>query len=38
MKVRSSIKKICSSCKLVKREGRLRIICSSTPNHKQVQG
>ncbi len=38
MKVRSSIKKICSNCKLVKREGVLRVVCSTTPNHKQVQG
>ncbi len=37
MKVRSSIKKMCSKCKMVKREGVLRIICDN-PKHKQAQG
>ncbi|MES2953517.1 MAG: 50S ribosomal protein L36 [Patescibacteria group bacterium] len=37
MKVRSSIKKICSKCSMVKRKGRLYVICP-TPKHKQRQG
>ncbi|MBP6256235.1 50S ribosomal protein L36 [Patescibacteria group bacterium] len=27
MKVRASVKKMCNNCKLIKRKGRLRIIC-----------
>jgi large subunit ribosomal protein L36 len=37
MKVRASVKKICENCKLVKREGVLRVICKN-PRHKQRQG
>ncbi|MDD3646659.1 MAG: 50S ribosomal protein L36 [Candidatus Gracilibacteria bacterium] len=37
MKVRSSIKPICSDCKIIKRKGVLRVICK-TPKHKQRQG
>ncbi|MDP2942005.1 MAG: 50S ribosomal protein L36 [Candidatus Omnitrophota bacterium] len=37
MKVRSSIKKICEKCKIVKRKGILYVICSN-PKHKQRQG
>ncbi|NQU95035.1 MAG: 50S ribosomal protein L36 [Candidatus Omnitrophica bacterium] len=37
MKVRSSVKKICSKCKIVKRKGVLRVICTD-PKHKQRQG
>ncbi|MEK7085290.1 MAG: 50S ribosomal protein L36 [Patescibacteria group bacterium] len=37
MKVRASVKKICASCKMVRRKGRLRIICVN-PKHKQRQG
>ncbi|MFH1791924.1 MAG: 50S ribosomal protein L36 [Candidatus Omnitrophota bacterium] len=37
MKVRSSVKKICSKCKVVKRRGVVRVICSD-PKHKQRQG
>lgn len=37
MKVRASIKKICSKCKIVKRQGVLRVICEN-PKHKQRQG
>ncbi|GIW64078.1 MAG: 50S ribosomal protein L36 [Patescibacteria group bacterium] len=36
MKIVSSIKKICPKCKMVKRKGRLYIICSN-PKHKQKQ-
>lgn len=38
MKVRSSIKKRCEHCKIVKRKGVLRVICSRNPSHKQRQG
>ncbi|MEK7659589.1 MAG: 50S ribosomal protein L36 [Patescibacteria group bacterium] len=37
MKVRSSVKKICAKCKVIRRGGRVRVICS-TPKHKQRQG
>lgn len=38
MKVRSSVKKICIECKVVKRKGILRVICKTNPKHKQRQG
>ena len=37
MKVKASVKKICEKCKIVKRNGKIRIICEN-PKHKQVQG
>jgi large subunit ribosomal protein L36 len=37
MKVRPSVKKICDRCKVIRRRGRIRVICSN-PRHKQVQG
>ncbi|MCV2518597.1 MAG: 50S ribosomal protein L36 [Candidatus Lightella neohaematopini] len=37
MKVRSSIKKICRYCRIIKRNGILRVVCSD-PKHKQRQG
>jgi large subunit ribosomal protein L36 len=37
MKVRASVKRICENCKLVRRQGRLIVICSN-PRHKQRQG
>ncbi|MDY7025067.1 MAG: 50S ribosomal protein L36 [Pseudomonadota bacterium] len=38
MKVQPSVKKICRNCKVIKRNGIVRIICSSDPRHKQRQG
>ncbi|MEP7217920.1 MAG: 50S ribosomal protein L36 [Bacteroidota bacterium] len=38
MKVRASVKKMCDSCKIVKRKGVVRVICKKTPKHKQRQG
>ncbi len=38
MKVRPSVKLICQNCKLIKREGTLRVICKTNPRHKQRQG
>jgi len=37
MKVRSSVKKICRDCKVIRRKGRLVCICKN-PKHKQRQG
>ncbi len=36
MKVRVSVKKICSDCKIIRRYGVLRVICKN-PRHKQRQ-
>ncbi len=38
MKVRSSVKKICARCQVVRRRGKVRVICKADPKHKQVQG
>jgi large subunit ribosomal protein L36 len=38
MKVRASVKPICDKCKVIRREGVVRVICSSNPKHKQRQG
>ncbi|MBI1888516.1 MAG: 50S ribosomal protein L36 [Candidatus Spechtbacteria bacterium] len=38
MKVRSSVKKICQNCKIVRRVGRIFVVCKRTPKHKQRQG
>lgn len=38
VKVRSSVKPICEHCKVVRRKGVIRIICSRNPKHKQRQG
>ena len=37
MKVRSSVKKICTKCKIIKRDGVVRVICVIA-KHKQRQG
>nr|YP_009309745.1 ribosomal protein L36 [Orobanche austrohispanica]ALJ02174.1 ribosomal protein L36 [Orobanche austrohispanica] len=37
MKIRASIRKICEKCRLIRRQGRIIIICSN-PRHKQRQG
>ena len=37
MKVRPSVKPICDKCKVIKRHGKLMVICSN-PKHKQIQG
>ncbi|MBN2401747.1 MAG: 50S ribosomal protein L36 [Spirochaetes bacterium] len=36
MKVRVSVKKICSDCKVIKRHGVIRVICKNV-RHKQRQ-
>ncbi|MCH8967417.1 MAG: 50S ribosomal protein L36 [Planctomycetes bacterium] len=37
MNVRPSVKRRCEHCKIVRRKGRVRVICSN-PRHKQRQG
>jgi len=37
MKVRASVKAVCRNCKIIKRHGVVRVICSE-PKHKQRQG
>ena len=36
MKVRSSVKIMCDGCNIVKRKGRIYVVCSKNPKHKQV--
>lgn len=38
MKVRSSVRRICENCKIIRRKGVVRVICSKNPKHKQRQG
>jgi ribosomal protein L36 len=37
VKVRSSVKKMCVKCKIIRRNGVVRVICSNQ-KHKQRQG
>ncbi len=37
MKVRAAVKKRCERCKIIRRRGVVRVICSN-PKHKQRQG
>ena len=37
MKVRASIKPICKNCKVIRRSGVVRVLCTN-PRHKQRQG
>ncbi|KAG6336676.1 hypothetical protein ID866_2423 [Astraeus odoratus] len=36
MKVRSSVKVMCDGCSVVIRKGRVYVVCSKNPKHKQV--
>nr|YP_010904740.1 ribosomal protein L36 [Racinaea rothschuhiana]WIL80754.1 ribosomal protein L36 [Racinaea rothschuhiana] len=36
MKIRASVRKICEKCRLIRRRGRIIVICSN-PKHKQRQ-
>ncbi|MCR4260772.1 MAG: 50S ribosomal protein L36 [Candidatus Colwellbacteria bacterium] len=38
MKVRASVKKICNKCQVIRRKGRVYVICKTSPKHKQKQG
>ena len=37
MKVRASVKPICKNCKVIRRKGTVRVICTDQ-KHKQRQG
>ncbi|MDC0947922.1 50S ribosomal protein L36 [Gammaproteobacteria bacterium] len=37
MKVRASVKRMCRNCRVIRRSGHVRIICTD-PRHKQKQG
>ena len=37
MKVRASVKPICAKCRVIKRKGKVMVICDN-PKHNQVQG
>ena len=37
MKVRASVRKMCERCRIIKRRGVVRVICTN-PKHKQRQG
>ena len=38
MKVRPSVKKMCDKCKIIRRNGKVMVICPEYPKHKQTQG
>jgi large subunit ribosomal protein L36 len=38
VKVKPSVKPICDKCRVIRRNGRVMVICSSTARHKQRQG
>lgn len=38
MKVKPSVKPMCDKCKVIKRNGKVTVICSKYPKHKQRQG
>ncbi|MGB3533944.1 MAG: 50S ribosomal protein L36 [Microcoleaceae cyanobacterium] len=37
MKVRASVRKMCEKCRVIRRRGRVMVICDN-PKHKQRQG
>ncbi|MBD2091150.1 50S ribosomal protein L36 [Microcoleus sp. FACHB-1515] len=37
MKVRASVRRICEKCRVIRRHGRVMVICEN-PKHKQRQG
>jgi large subunit ribosomal protein L36 len=37
VKVRPSVKKMCDRCRVIRRRGRILVICTN-PRHKQRQG
>ena len=37
MKVRTGVKPMCGDCKVIKRDGKVLVICKN-PKHKQRQG
>lgn len=38
MKVRASVKPMCDKCRIIKRDGKVMVICSKNAKHKQTQG
>jgi large subunit ribosomal protein L36 len=38
MKVQASVKKICRDCIIVRRKGKVYVLCKKNPKHKQRQG
>ena len=38
MKVRASVKPMCDKCKVIKRDGKVMVICPKSAKHKQTQG
>ncbi|MCB0325632.1 MAG: 50S ribosomal protein L36 [Bdellovibrionales bacterium] len=38
MKVQASVKKVCDYCRVVRRKGKIYVVCTRTPKHKQRQG
>ncbi|QJC29558.1 50S ribosomal protein L36 [Enterobacteriaceae endosymbiont of Plateumaris pusilla] len=38
MKVRTSVKKLCRDCKIIRRNRVVRVFCKKDPKHKQRQG
>ena len=38
MKVSASVKPRCKDCKIIKREGKVMVICSKYKKHNQTQG
>lgn len=37
MRVQASVKRLCRNCKIVRRKGVVRVLCTD-PRHKQRQG
>lgn len=37
MKVSASVKKMCPKCRIIRRKGKVMVICDN-PKHKQKQG
>jgi large subunit ribosomal protein L36 len=38
MKVRPSVKRMCETCQIIRRDGVVRVLCKKNPRHKQRQG
>lgn len=38
MKVRTSVKKMCRHCEIIRRHSVVRVVCRVDPKHKQRQG
>ena len=38
MKVRASVKPMCDKCRVIKRNGKVMVICPKSAKHKQTQG